>query len=106
MNVLSERVETLPSYLGGSCTCSRCDIRKMHDLYIHDEDRAGTEADSNHDEDLPSPLSGEQAYASYGATRSLDQMLRMAILGVLILWVLFAFIAGIYDPESRPFLPP
>nr|GLL43030.1 uncharacterized protein LOC109193128 [Ipomoea trifida] len=96
-NVLSECIETLPSYLGGSCTCLRCDIHKMRDdLYIH-EDMPETGADSKHDDDLPSALSGEQTYAPYGA-RSLDEMLRMAIVGVLIIWVLFASIAVIYDP--------
>lgn len=66
------------------------------DLYIH-EDMPETGADSKHDDDLPSALSGEQTYAPYGA-RSLDEMLRMAIVGVLIIWVLFASIAVIYDP--------
>lgn len=32
-----------------------------------------------------------------------DQVLRTAIISILMLWVFIAFIAGIYDPETRPF---
>ena len=32
-----------------------------------------------------------------------DQVVRTAMITVLMLWVFIALIAGIHDPESRPF---
>lgn len=34
-----------------------------------------------------------------------DQVLRTAIISILMLWVFIAFIAGMYDPETRPSFP-
>lgn len=35
-----------------------------------------------------------------------DQVLRTAIISILMLWVFIAVVAGLFDPESRPFLRP
>ncbi|CAN4100947.1 unnamed protein product [Withania somnifera] len=104
--VLSEYLQTLPSYLGGQCTCSRCasfDVSKMHNTRMNDhQETVITEIISN-PVDLTSLHSGEQTEIPMNYT--CDQVLRKAVVGVLLFWVFVAFIAGLYDPESRPNLP-
>lgn len=34
-----------------------------------------------------------------------DQVLRTAMISILMLWAFIAVIAGLWDPESRPSLP-
>ncbi|MCE3051448.1 hypothetical protein HAX54_049862 [Datura stramonium] len=104
--VLSECLQTLPSYLGGLCTCSRCasfDISKMHSTRNDHQETAITEI-INNSLDLTSLHSGGQT--DIQTNYNCDQVLRKAVLGVLLFWVFIALIAGVYDPESRPILPP
>ncbi|KAA8549245.1 hypothetical protein F0562_000929 [Nyssa sinensis] len=106
-NVLTEYLQTLPSFLGGTCTCTRCSNLSICNLLEpqtnEDVNMTGTIADFNDGEDLPSP------HPSYLTDMPMngncDQVLRTAMVGILMLWVLIAFIAGISDPESRPGLP-
>ncbi|CAH9108821.1 unnamed protein product [Cuscuta epithymum] len=108
--LLSECTEKLPSYLGGSCKCSRCDIGSVH---VEDEDDSETRDTSDSDmnneeeEDIPSSLLGDRIdNVSYD-----HQVLRMAMLGFLIFGVLlylfnyYYYISGTYSPESSPVVP-
>ena len=40
-----------------------------------------------------------------GLNSNFDQVLRTAIISILMVWVFIAVIAGLYDTESRPFPP-
>uniref|UniRef100_A0A5B7C3A5 CRAL-TRIO domain-containing protein n=1 Tax=Davidia involucrata TaxID=16924 RepID=A0A5B7C3A5_DAVIN len=104
---LTEYLQTLPSCLGGTCTCTRCSNLSICDLQEPqiNEDTNMTEmiAKFNNDEDLPSPH--PSCLTDMHMNGNCDQVLRTAMVGILILWVLIAFIAGICDPESRPVLP-
>lgn len=106
--VLSEYLQTLPAYLGGACTCSRCanlgicntlplPLPRLSDMMA----QKVRSVPINSSEDLPSLHPNTETNLS----GSCDQALRAAVVGVLILWALIAFAAGIYDPESRPTLP-
>ncbi|KAJ4834455.1 hypothetical protein Tsubulata_007908 [Turnera subulata] len=104
--VLSEYLQTLPSYLGGDCICSICSnenfattqhspstseiISKTRPIsFIQDR------------EDLPSShLTFEEDVQS---NDNWDHLLRTAVIGLLMLWVFVALVAGFYDPASRPF---
>ncbi|KAK3033954.1 hypothetical protein RJ639_034118 [Escallonia herrerae] len=98
--VLSEYLQVLPSSLGGICTCRRCAnlcICNMQPSAVEPNNRE-TNEDINSGEDLPSPhLSRETDMHTIG---NCDHVLRAAVVGVLIFWVLIALIAGTYDPES------
>ncbi|KAK3014366.1 hypothetical protein RJ639_009140 [Escallonia herrerae] len=98
--VLSEYLQVLPSSLGGICTCRRCanlSICNMQPCAGEPNNRE-TNADINSGEDLPSPhLSHETNMHTIGKC---DHVLRAAVVGMLIFWVLIALIAGTYDPES------
>lgn len=35
-----------------------------------------------------------------------DRVLRKAVVGILLFWIIIVLVAGIFDPENRPILPP
>lgn len=39
-------------------------------------------------------------------TNNCEQVLRTDVVAILILWAFIAFMAGMYDLDSRPALPP
>ncbi|XP_020214971.1 uncharacterized protein LOC109798940 [Cajanus cajan] len=104
--VLYDNLPTLPSYLGGCCTCMRCskmgnwDMLQNHATGTSRIDRVEDIIDN---EGLPSlhssnELDGRQISNS-------DQMLKTAIISILIFWVFIALGAGIYNPGSRQLSP-
>ncbi|KAL0408017.1 UNVERIFIED_CONTAM: hypothetical protein Sradi_1736100 [Sesamum radiatum] len=102
--VLSECLQTLPSYLGGLCTCERC---AMLDAGIP---RRTLESPTSSRELDPDIVNVEDFRQTYQYDMIMDgycsRTIRTAVIGILIVWVLIAFIEGIYNPESRPILPP
>ncbi|KAL6578719.1 hypothetical protein OROMI_008935 [Orobanche minor] len=103
--VLSECFQILPSYLGGSCTCTRCvkldagSLKRIPDMQ-----------NNSTDESVAADIVGTENFPSEEPTYQHDmednnycsRVLRSAVIGVLIIWVLIAFIEGLYNPESRP----
>ncbi|XP_059300508.1 phosphatidylinositol/phosphatidylcholine transfer protein SFH11-like isoform X1 [Lycium ferocissimum] len=105
--ILAECLQTLPSYLGGQCTCSRCanlDMTQMPNTSMNDHQETAITEIINNPLDLTPLHSGEQTEIPTNYT--CDQILRKGMLGILIFWVFVALIAGVFDPESRPVLPP
>lgn len=102
--VLSECLQTLPSYLGGNCTCMRCLKISNHDALpplAKETNVMQPYSDVSDDEDLPSPHLSHQTDINMNG--NCDQVLRAAVIGILMLWVFIALIAGLSDPDSRPF---
>lgn len=103
--VLYDYLSTLPSYLGGSCTCMKCSKIGMWDMSQPFASGSSSRIDSGAD------ISDNEDSQSLHPSRELDghlhgnydQFLRTAIISVLIFWVFIAFSAGIYDPSSRHF---
>ncbi|KAG8382095.1 hypothetical protein BUALT_Bualt05G0040800 [Buddleja alternifolia] len=105
--VLSECFQTLPSYLGGPCTCVRCaKLSTGHLQQIMDNQTSTGEsvADIVDAEDFPSvePNYEDDIIMDGHFSRTI----RTAVIGILIVWVLIVFIQGMFDPESRPVLSP
>ncbi|KAI4334508.1 hypothetical protein L6164_019191 [Bauhinia variegata] len=101
--VLHEYLQTLPSYLGGSCTCMKCSRIGISGMRRPLE--AGTsstridrEADVSDSEDSSSSHSSGELDLHSG---KYDKLLRTAIISILILWVFVALVVGMYDPASR-----
>lgn len=98
--VLDDLLLTLPSYLGGSCTCMKCSEsgRRITQLPF----ATGTitsEADISDNGASPSSrpfldLEGHP-HGNY------DHLLRTAIISVLVVWVVIALSAGLFDPSGR-----
>lgn len=104
--ILTENFQTLPSYLGGTCKCVRCSnhsICNMRLRQIIETRETEGRADINGCEDMPSPCQSNLTHMHMNG--NCDQALRASVIGLLVFWVLIAFLAGMYDPESRPALP-
>lgn len=102
--VLAEFLQTLPLYLGGKCTCRKCSETSLSYMQQLHTNRV-TEIDGTASFGEGESLAFDPNY-EYGADLNCDQVLRTAIISILMLWVFIAFIAGIFDPEARPFLTP
>lgn len=103
---LSEYLQTFPSYLGGECACSRCINLSNSHTHLPQFDEFTSNRVLNTDTES---TEGFQRFApNYqfpDVNEGCDRVLRSAIVGILMIWVLIALIAGIIDPESRPSLP-
>ncbi|XP_048234111.1 SEC14-like protein 5 isoform X2 [Ricinus communis] len=104
--VICEYLQTIPSYLGGSCTCKICSsissihvTRQRHT--VNEIRRAESTEYLTDAEDIPSArLTFED---DVSMNENWDQLLRTAVIGVLMVWAFIALIAVLHDPESRPF---
>lgn len=104
--VLSEYLETLPSYIGGKCTCTKCStmsIAYMRQPPTNRMNRFDPMAVVADGEDPPARHLVDEI--DMNLTGNCDQVLRTAIISILMVWVLIAVVAGLFDPESRPFQP-
>ena len=103
--ILLENLQTLPSYLGGDCRCTKClniGVQDVKHPRTHHINNMRAHEDVSNSEDIPIP--NVICPDDIDQSASCDQVLRTAIIGLLMLWVLIAFIAGLYDPESPFFL--
>ncbi|KAK9029137.1 hypothetical protein V6N11_026261 [Hibiscus sabdariffa] len=101
--VLLENLQELPSYLGGDCRCTKC-LNIVHDVRRPRTDQFNkirTNEDVSDSEDLSTPDLVFQD--DIDQSSDCDQVLRTAIIALLMLWVLIAFSAGFYDPENHFF---
>jgi len=98
---LAEFLQVVPAFLGGKCSCPQCEKprdssvaqagegSKSHPRLTSVDDRSpATDFDFDAAE-IPSPYSCENA-------------IRAAIIGLLMLCILIAFLAGMNDPTSVP----
>ncbi|KAK1551054.1 hypothetical protein Q3G72_029408 [Acer saccharum] len=101
--VLSDYLQTLLAYLGGNCTCTKCSKISIHDKRPHtnETNRIQPYADVGDDEDLPSPRLVHQDDTDMDS--SCHKVFQTAVIGILMVWALIALIAGMVDPENRPF---
>lgn len=105
--VLSEYLETLPRYLGGKCSCTKCSKVDFHDIPRLDTNEMVnreliTDAIRVNDAILPSQMVYEIDNHLHG---NFDQMVRTGVISILMLWAFVAVIVSAYDPENRIFFP-
>lgn len=103
--VLSEYLETLPRYLGGKCSCTKCSKVDFHDIPRLDTNEMVnreliTDAIRVNDAILPSQMVYEIDNHLHG---NFDQMVRTGVISILMLWAFVAVIVSAYDPENRIF---
>ncbi|CAJ1955754.1 unnamed protein product [Sphenostylis stenocarpa] len=107
--VLSDSLPNLPSYLGGCCTCMKCsnigqrDMLQPYAAGTSRRDKVEDTGDSDSDNEDPPTLhpSNELEGHLYGRY---DQLLRTAIVGILIFWTFVALGAVVFD-SSNSHLP-
>lgn len=104
-NVISDYFETLPSYLGGQCTCPRCGVGNVFPILATSTASADSVSDIVIAENVVPLRQSTYEYDDMISESNCSRALRNAVIGVLIIFVLIAFIEGIYNPESRPVFP-
>lgn len=93
--VLSKYFEALPPFLGGNCSCSKCSESSFEG--INEEIMKNSErVDFTDDSTVPLPDCDHPAETSVEITR---ELVRTAIIGAVILWIILAFILGMYYPQ-------
>ncbi|XP_048324032.2 uncharacterized protein LOC107408865 [Ziziphus jujuba] len=101
--VLSEYLQAIPLYLGGKCTCRQCsDSSLYHMQQFPASGIAEKDSPARFGEGENSLLLNPGYESGADLNDNCDQVLRTAIISILMLWVFIAFIAGMYDPENRP----
>ncbi|KAH6803417.1 SEC14 cytosolic factor family protein / phosphoglyceride transfer family protein [Perilla frutescens var. frutescens] len=97
--VLSECFQSLPSYLGGQCSCIRCSKLQGGDLcQILERGASITESVSDIVDGEDFPLAQPSDQYDMIMENNCSRTLRTAVIGILIIWVLIAFLEGIYNP--------
>uniref|UniRef100_A0A0D6R7H5 CRAL-TRIO domain-containing protein n=1 Tax=Araucaria cunninghamii TaxID=56994 RepID=A0A0D6R7H5_ARACU len=94
-SVLAACLESVPSFLGGNCTCSCCRrvcIDDGEDIVTNDESSLG---EYNGDKDQGSFYENE-----IFQDHSCSQMLRAIIIAFLMVWISIAVLAGFYEPDQ------
>ncbi|XP_009353705.2 uncharacterized protein LOC103944947 [Pyrus x bretschneideri] len=97
--ILSEYLEALPFYLGGNCLCKICTEMQ----HPRPDEVIKTELSANLHEGR-NPLPAHPTYEiAVDPEGNWEQLVRTAIVGLLMVWISIAFLSLIFDPESRPF---
>ncbi|XP_054815383.1 uncharacterized protein LOC129315589 isoform X1 [Prosopis cineraria] len=101
--VLYDFLPTLPSYLGGKCTCMKCSKsgRRNMQLPYATGTSSGIDSEADISDNEDSPSSHPSLELDGHLLGNYDQLLRTAILSVLMFWVFIAFSAGLFDPSGR-----
>lgn len=101
--VLFDNLSTLPSYLGGSCTCVNCSkMGKRTRVQPHEtgtsSSRIVREDDISDNEDSPSLRLHPTMVLDDRQSNNYDQVLRTAVISIIVFWVVIALGAGVYEP--------
>ncbi|MCL7039389.1 hypothetical protein MKW94_006739 [Papaver nudicaule] len=107
--VLLEYLQNVPSYLGGKCTCPKCSNHHNYDSWAtrRPEDSGMVVPNGNFASDESLSLAGDHTYYSdlHVNDTSCEQVLRTAIIVLLMLWIFVCFLAGMYESDGvLPFL--
>lgn len=93
--VLLEHLQSVPSFLGGHCSCTQCLVLAVGRQSLTDvADKR--EPNLNFTGEL-----GDSYLTELPLRGSWDQILRTAIVGILMLWIFIAFVASMYGPDGH-----
>ena len=96
--VLSEFLQSVPAFLGGKCTCPKCEMLltgKTRDHCIEESSSSRGTSDCS----LNYEPSSDEYTVTEDFNRGCEHYLRAAVVGILMLWIIVAFLAGMYDPN-------
>ncbi|XP_043702414.1 uncharacterized protein LOC122652673 [Telopea speciosissima] len=100
--VLFEYLKTVPSFLGGKCTCAKCSTDGIYDTWSPaDEETDNRESYGNSSRGENPFLVDDLCETELQFDGSCQKVLRTAIISTLMLFIFIALIGGMYDPESR-----
>lgn len=97
LKVLSEFFQSVPAFLGGSCTCPKCG------MLLSGKRRRQTLEEMRKQEISDDALHFELSPYDFEVTDLVScscEHLRATVIGILMLCIIVAFLAGTYDPYS------
>lgn len=102
-NALSEFLQTIPAFLGGDCNCTQC--RKiLGKVETKIEEICTSSKMQPHQKELQLELDGTACIdlieTELPAVNDSNHVLRAFIIGLLMLWIVIAFLAGINEPDA------
>lgn len=104
--VLSEYLQILPLYLGGKCSCDRCRHVGDWNSDSHHMYRSKTRSDDTDGGSTTEDATGalhSSFQSDIDSNDSFNQVVRTSVIAMLMLWLFFVLLAGLWDPETRPF---
>ncbi|KAG9444955.1 hypothetical protein H6P81_016295 [Aristolochia fimbriata] len=94
--ILAEHLEIVPQFIGGQCRCSKCMALSIASRQHHIEEIAVNESCLSDEGSVEEDLPPNNLFMD-GHT---DRVLRTVVIGILMLVILIALIAGMYDPDT------
>ncbi|XP_027926082.1 uncharacterized protein LOC114183308 isoform X2 [Vigna unguiculata] len=98
--VLADYLPTLPSYLGGCCTCMKCSTIDQQDMlqpYVAGTSRRDRVEDTSDSDNEAPPMLRPSNELEGGFYGQYNQLLRAAIIGILIFWAFVALGAVVFE---------
>ncbi|CAH9121343.1 unnamed protein product [Cuscuta epithymum] len=101
---LSKKLESVPVFLGGNCSCSKCSPQRIPEVTVEEIQltaSSSTAHNSNDDNDNTPEFHGHTvSYMNprfYPLTK--EPLIKIIIIGVVMLWILVAMILGTNNSE-------
>ncbi|KAM7279807.1 hypothetical protein ACFE04_006941 [Oxalis oulophora] len=100
--VLAEYLESLPSYLGGSCTCTNCS-NISNGCRGWPNTRKTNKMVSNSSVDICQNMVSPFYGGDTTDNGNYNEVLRTSVIIILMIWALVALVAGLYNPDGNEF---
>ncbi|KAI4385541.1 hypothetical protein MLD38_003555 [Melastoma candidum] len=102
LKVLSEHLQSVPPFLGGSCDCTRCLAEAGHNVpRPRQANRAVLGNEVSNDENYAEEFSTSYHDLDMDQTGNCQQVVRNAIVILIMIWLFVILLTGMNESESR-----
>ena len=99
---LAEFLQIVPAFLGGKCNCSRCKKPRDSSLIQAGEGSRSRSLTSAGSRSRVSDMDFDEELEELPSPYNCENAIRAAVVGLLMVWIFVAFLAGMNDPQSIP----
>ncbi|XP_037436863.1 SEC14-like protein 1 [Triticum dicoccoides] len=97
---LAEFLQIVPAFLGGKCNCSRCKKPRDSSLIQAGEGSRSRSLTSAGSRSRVSDMDFDEELEELPSPYNCENAIRAAVVGLLMVWIFVAFLAGMNDPQS------
>ncbi|KAI4986084.1 hypothetical protein ZWY2020_018714 [Hordeum vulgare] len=97
---LAEFLQIVPAFLGGKCNCSRCKKPRDSSLIQAGEGSRSRSLISAGSRSPVSDLDFDEELEELPSPYNCENAIRAAVIGLLMVWIFVAFLAGMNDPQQ------